>query len=108
MKCAAVSRMGKPDGFRRRVARAGVSIRPVTGHDWLARIGTRTGSGTVRGWTMYKRSLAGVAGLLAAAAFALLPGTAAAQHRGGGGHATAGHGGGGSWHGSAGTWHGGN
>jgi uncharacterized protein (TIGR03000 family) len=46
-----------------------------------------------------------IAGLLAAAAFALSPGTAAAQHHGGGGHGGGGHGGGG-WHGGT-AWHGG-
>jgi uncharacterized protein (TIGR03000 family) len=49
---------------------------------------------------MYKQCLSVVAGLLAAAAFALSPGTASAQHHHGGG-------GGGGWHGGGGSWHGG-
>jgi uncharacterized protein (TIGR03000 family) len=52
---------------------------------------------------MYKQCLSVVAGLLATAAFALSPGTTAAQHHGGGGHAGGGHPGGGTWHG--GGWH---
>jgi uncharacterized protein (TIGR03000 family) len=57
---------------------------------------------------MYKQCLSVVAGLLAAAAFALSPGPATAQHHGGGGgHAGGGHAGGGTWHGGGGNWHGG-
>jgi uncharacterized protein (TIGR03000 family) len=59
---------------------------------------------------MYRQCLSVVAGLLAAAAFALSPGTATAQHHGGGhsggGHSGGGHSGGG-WHGGGGGWHGG-
>ncbi len=51
---------------------------------------------------MYKQCFSLVAGLLAAAAFALCPATASAQHRGGGG----GHGSSG-WHGGSSGWHGG-
>jgi uncharacterized protein (TIGR03000 family) len=56
---------------------------------------------------MYRQGLSLVAGLLAAAALSLSPGTATAAPRGGGGHA--GHvGGGGGWHGGGGGgWHGG-
>jgi uncharacterized protein (TIGR03000 family) len=56
---------------------------------------------------MYKSILSVFVGLLAAGAFALTPGTALAQHRGGGGRS--GHsGGGGNWNGGrGGNWNGG-
>jgi uncharacterized protein (TIGR03000 family) len=53
---------------------------------------------------MYRSILSVLAGLLAAAAFALTPGTALAQHHGGG-HPAGGHVGSG-WHGGGGSWHG--
>jgi uncharacterized protein (TIGR03000 family) len=55
---------------------------------------------------MYRSILSVLAGLLAAAAFAVTPGTALAQHHGGHGGGHAGHVSSG-WHGGGGGWHGG-